>query len=129
MDDEDSIRRLGSALLRRMDLDATVVSDGAEAVREFRLARDTGRPFALVILDLTIPGGMGGREAIERIRALDAEVPAIVSSGYSNDPVLADFRSHGFHAMVPKPYDVNQLGKTIRQLLAHRGELSDGNGL
>ena len=129
MDDEESIRRLGASLLQRMDLDATVVSDGAEAVREFCIARDAGRPFALLILDLTIPGGMGGREAIECIRALDAEVPAIVSSGYSNDPVLADFRRHGFQAMVPKPYDVNQLGQTIRQLLAHHDEPSDGIGL
>jgi CheY-like chemotaxis protein len=129
MDDEEPIRRLGASLLQRMDLDATVVSDGAEAVREFCVARDAGRPFALLILDLTIPGGMGGREAIECIRALDAAVPAIVSSGYSNDPVLADFRRHGFQAMVPKPYDVNQLGQTIRQLLAHHDEPSDGMGL
>jgi signal transduction histidine kinase/CheY-like chemotaxis protein len=127
MDDEDSIRRLGAALLQRLDLEPTVVADGAEAVREFRQARDSGHPFSLVILDLTIPGAMGGREAIDFIRFMDDKVPAIVSSGYSNDPVLANFRAHGFQAMVPKPYDVNELGETIRQLLAHHGAPRDGN--
>ena len=120
MDDEESIRRLGAALLQRMDLDATVVGDGAEAVRAVIAARDAGRPFDLLILDLTIPGGMGGREAIAQIRAIDPQVPAIVSSGYSNDPVLADFSQHGFQAIVSKPYAVAQLGDTIRQLLAQR---------
>ena len=121
MDDEDSIRRLGAAVLGRMGLDATVVGDGVEAVRAFTESRDAGRPFDLLILDLTIPGGMGGREAIEKIRAIDPRVPAIVSSGYSNDPVLADFSRHGFQAMVPKPYEVTQLGNTVKRLLAQRG--------
>ncbi len=122
MDDEESIRRLGAALLQRMNLEATVVADGAEAVRAFREARGAGRPYDLLILDLTIPGGMGGREAIEQIRTIDPDVPAIVSSGYSNDPVLAEFDRHGFQAMVSKPYEVTTLGDTIRRLLApHAG--------
>ena len=120
MDDEESIRRLGAAVLQRIGLETTVVADGAEAVRVFTEARAAGRPFDLLILDLTIPGGMGGREASERIRALDPQVPAIVSSGYSNDPVLADFSRHGFQAMVAKPYEVTQLGNAIKPLLARR---------
>jgi CheY-like chemotaxis protein len=123
MDDEASIRRLGAALLQRMNLDPTAVADGAEAVRAFQDARAEGRPFELLILDLTIPGGMGGREAIEVIRKIDPQVPAIVSSGYSNDPVLAEFSRHGFQAMVSKPYEVSLLGDTIRQLLdRHPGQ-------
>jgi signal transduction histidine kinase/CheY-like chemotaxis protein len=120
MDDEESIRRLGAILLARMGLEATLVNDGAEAVRLFGEAKAAGRPFDLLILDLTIPGGMGGRATIEMIRKTDPNVPAIVSSGYSNDPVLADFRSYGFQAMVSKPYEVTQLVRAIRELLAQR---------
>ena len=93
---------------------------GAAAVREFSDARRAGRPFDLVILDLTIPGGMGGRETMEIIRRIDARVPAIVSSGYSSDAVLADFRSFGFQAMVAKPYEIDQLTGTVKQVLAQR---------
>jgi signal transduction histidine kinase/CheY-like chemotaxis protein len=120
MDDEDGVRRLGETLLLRMGLKPVTVSDGAAAVEVFIAARKAGQPFGLVILDLTIPGGMGGREAMERIRELDPQVPAIVSSGYSNDPVLADFGRYGFQAVVPKPYEVSQLGETVKRLLAQR---------
>ncbi len=120
MDDEEGVRRLGAALLLRIGLKAETVSDGAAAVEEFSEAQRAGQPFDLVILDLTIPGGMGGREAMEHIRQLDPRVPAIVSSGYSNDPVLADFARYGFQAIVPKPYEVSQLMDTVKRLLAQR---------
>jgi CheY-like chemotaxis protein len=120
MDDEESIRRVGEMLLKRMGLEATVVSEGAEAVRKFSEARDAGNPFDLLILDLTVPGFMGGKETIESIRKMDSGVPAIVSSGYSNDPVMEDFRSFGFQATVSKPYEVNQMAATIRELLKSR---------
>jgi len=120
MDDEDAVRRLCEILLMRIGLEPVTVSDGAAAVQEFEAARSAGRPFDLVILDLTIPGGMGGREAMEQIRAIDAQVPAIVSSGYSNDPVLAEFSRFGFQAVVPKPYEISQLLETVRRLMAQR---------
>jgi signal transduction histidine kinase/ActR/RegA family two-component response regulator len=120
MDDEESIRQLGATLLQRMGLEVTVAAEGAAAVREFSEARRDGRPFDLVILDLTIPGGMGGRETMEAIRRMDPRVPAIVSSGYSSDAMLADFRSLGFQAMVAKPYEIDQLTGTVKQVLAQR---------
>jgi signal transduction histidine kinase/ActR/RegA family two-component response regulator len=120
MDDEESVRRLGAALLLRMGLLTETVADGAAAVKEFSEARSAGHPYDLVILDLTIPSGMGGREAMEHIRKLDPQVPAIVSSGYSNDPVLADFARYGFQAIVPKPYEVSLLMETVKRLLAPR---------
>jgi two-component system, cell cycle sensor histidine kinase and response regulator CckA len=120
MDDDASIRQVGGMLLSHMGLEATVVSEGAEAVHRFREARDSGRPFDLLILDLTIPGGMGGRETIESIRQMDPRVPAIVSSGYSNDPVMAAFKSFGFQAKVSKPFDAKHMARTIRELLASR---------
>jgi len=122
MDDEGTILRVTAALLKRMGLEATVVSTGEEAVRAFAEARSAGTPFGLLIFDLAIPGAMGGREAIELIRQMDKEVPAIVSSGYSNDPVMSDFARYGFQAMVTKPYFVNDLAKTIRQVLARSGQ-------
>jgi signal transduction histidine kinase len=118
MDDEESVLLLGVTLLQRMGLKTTAVSDGASAVKAFGAARVAGQPFDLVILDLTIPGGMGGREVMEELRKMDPRVPAIVSSGYSQDPVLADFASYGFQAIVPKPYEVSLLTETVRRLLA-----------
>ena len=117
MDDEESIREIVAVVLRRMGLEVTLVADGGAAMREFSLAQHGKHAFGLVILDLTIPGGMGGREAMELIRKLDPNVPAIVSSGYSNDPVMANFASYGFQAMVQKPYEIGQLVATVNQLL------------
>ncbi len=117
MDDEDSIRLIGAIALRRAGFEVVGVADGQEALRQFEAARAEGRGFDLLILDLTIPGGLGGRETIECIRKTDARVPAIVSSGYSRDPVMANYASYGFQAMVPKPYEISQLTAAIEKLL------------
>jgi PAS domain S-box-containing protein len=119
MDDEEPICRLATALLERMGYEANVVGDGSEVVREYGAARTAGRPYDAVILDLTVPGGMGGLEAMEALRKLDPEVRAIVSSGYSSDPVLANYRAHGFLGMVAKPYKITDLAKTIQTVLAN----------
>ena len=79
-----------------------------------------GRPFDVVLLDLTIRGGTGGREAIRRLKEIDPEVCAIVSSGYSDDPVVAEYRQHGFAGVLEKPYQLTQLGDAIRAVLAAR---------
>ena len=122
MDDEDSIRRLGSMLLQRMGLEPTTVADGASALKELEAAKNAGRPFSLLILDLTIPGGMGGKDTIEAIRKTGSQVPAIVCSGYSRDPVLADFTAYGFQAVVTKPYQVSYLTETIQRFLPQAGK-------
>ena len=79
-----------------------------------------GRRYELVVMDLTVPGGMGGREAMEHLRRLDPGVRAIVSSGYSRDPVMANHRAHGFKAVLPKPYGLEQLRKTMNDVLEGR---------
>ena len=117
MDDEEDIRRLVTALLRRLGLEPLAVADGAAAVEAYAAARAAGQPFDLVITDLTVPGGMGGREAMELLRRLDPKVKAIVSSGYSNDPVMANYRDHGFSGMVEKPYEVEALVACIGRVL------------
>jgi CheY-like chemotaxis protein len=113
MDDEQTIRESTTALLERAGFETQAVGDGAAVLREYALAMEAGRPFDVVILDLTVPGGMGGRETIEKLRQMDPKVRAIVSSGYSHDPVLAQYRAHGFLGMVPKPYDLHELLKVV----------------
>ena len=117
MDDEQTIREAATALLERLGLETRAVGDGAAALREYALARDRGQPFDVVILDLTVPGGMGGRETAAKLREMDPQVRAIVSSGYSRDPVLAHYRAHGFLGRVPKPYDFRELANVVHAVM------------
>ncbi len=118
MDDEEAIRLMASVLLTRLGMDPEMAEDGQQAVERFEAARAAGRPFDLLVMDLTVPGGMGGLEALQKIRAIDPGIRAIVSSGYSSDPVMADHRAHGFNGMVAKPYRISDLAKTLREVLA-----------
>ena len=118
MDDEEPIRQMINVLLGRLGFTVKTVADGAELVREYAAARGTSEPYDLVMMDLTVPGAMGGREAMQELRKLDPGVRAIVSSGYSGDPVMANFREHGFCGIVPKPFRVNDLAKVLSAALA-----------
>lgn len=113
MDDEEAVRDALGRMLIHLDCDVAAAADGAEAVEIFRTARESGQPFDAVIMDLTIPGGMGGKEAVRRVLELDPQARIIVSSGYSDDPVMADFRTHGFCAVLPKPYRIDELQNTL----------------
>jgi len=125
MDDEESIRAMAGALLRQLGLDPTVVADGADAVVEYRKARDEDRAYDAVIMDLTVPGGMGGKQALDALLEIDPGVRVIVSSGYSSDPIMSDYRAHGFRGCVAKPYRINDLAKEIWRLM---GESDAGDG-
>jgi len=92
--------------------------DGAEAIQKYTEAKTSGKPFDAVILDLTVPGGMGGREVIKELVEIDPAVKAIVSSGYANDPIMADYRNYGFSGVVTKPYVIKQMQETLRNVLA-----------
>ncbi len=120
MDDEEAIRRSAAALLQRIGMEVVAVEEGNEVLREYTAARKANQPYDLVILDLTVPGGMGGRETFEKLRQVDPQVRALVSSGYSSDPVLAQYRAHGFLGMVPKPYDIAELSRAIQAALKGR---------
>jgi signal transduction histidine kinase/ActR/RegA family two-component response regulator len=117
MDDEETIRRLGERLLTRLRCEIRTAPDGETCLQAYREALAAGRRYQIVILDLTVPGGMGGKECMAELLKLDPDVRAIVSSGYSNDPVMANFRQHGFRAVVPKPYAVNVLAEAITRVL------------
>jgi PAS domain S-box-containing protein len=121
MDDEEAVRRVAQRVLAAMDCDVESVPDGAAAVARWREARAAGRPFDLVILDLTVAGGAGGAEALARLRAEDPDVLAVVSSGYSTGPVMANHRAFGFAAALPKPWSAEELRAVVGQLLAAGG--------
>ncbi|MBC7964210.1 MAG: PAS domain S-box protein [Steroidobacteraceae bacterium] len=119
MDDEQIIRDLARFIFEEAGYQLVDCGDGAEAVEQYRLARELGVRFDAVILDLTVPGGMGGREAAELIRKLDPAAVLIVSSGYSNDPVMADYGRYGFSGSVVKPYTFEGLLTELSHAMEH----------
>ena len=120
MDDEASLRKMVGRMLGNLGYESEFAKDGAEAIEMYKAAQESEKPYDAVILDLTVPGGMGGKEAINKLLELDPEVTAIVSSGYSDDPVLANFQEYGFKGMMPKPFESLSLGKVLHDVL--RGE-------
>jgi two-component system cell cycle sensor histidine kinase/response regulator CckA len=117
MDDQPVVRHIVQRALRELGCDARLVANGEQAIAAYREAMGRGQPFAAAILDLTVPGGMGGREAAAAILAFHPEAKLIVSSGYSEDAVMSDYRRHGFRAVLPKPYSAEQLRAVVAQLL------------
>ncbi len=117
MDDEEAVREVLLAILGHLGYQVAVAREGAEAIELYRRAREQGQPFDALVMDLTIAGGMGGLEAIRHLRELDPAVKALVSSGYSSDPVLANYREHGFSGMVCKPYRIEDLERELRRVL------------
>jgi PAS domain S-box-containing protein len=122
MDDEALIREVGQAMLTHLGYATEVCRDGAEAVERYRLALADGRPFDAVILDLTVPGGIGGKDVLAQIRRFHPEVRAVVSSGYSNDPILSDPLRWGFQGFLTKPYRVDDVARVLSRVVPRPGE-------
>ena len=118
MDDEEMIREAAGEMLNYLGFETETAADGKEAIRLYQKAMEEKRPFAAVIMDLTIPGGMGGKETIERLRKIDPEIKAVVSSGYANDPIMANYQAYGFCGVVPKPYVFDELSKVLTKIIA-----------
>jgi len=118
MDDEQLIRQLTSEMLTRLGYQVCISTDGFEALSLFERCQKEGKPFDAVIMDLTIPGGMGGKEAITKLLDLDPKVKAVVSSGYCNDPIMADFGKYGFAGVLAKPYTAAEMSKLLHKLIA-----------
>lgn len=117
MDDEKSIRDLAVESLSRIGYEVITCKDGVEVIEKYEDAMNSGKPFNTVILDLTIPGGMGGVETIRGLMAVDPEVKAIVASGYSNDAVIANFKDYGFEGVIIKPYSIGELSEVLNEVI------------
>jgi signal transduction histidine kinase/CheY-like chemotaxis protein len=117
MDDEEMVREVLGRLLASLGYEAEFARDGGEAIAIFGQAHGSGQAFAGVILDLTVPGGMGGKETLARLLEIDPQVKAVVSSGYSDDPIMADFQKYGFSGVIAKPYRISELGKILNQVI------------
>lgn len=113
IDDEEMLRNVTRSMLDSLGYEVETACNGEEAFALYTTAKEAGRPFGAVIMDLTIKGGMGGRETIKRLRELDPDIKAIVASGSANDPVMANFRKHGFLAALHKPYQLQDLKKSL----------------
>jgi len=118
MDDERIIRDIVTDILEFIGYEVESCADGREAIERFRAARDRGASFSAVILDLTVPGGMGGRETAARILEFDPHAVLIVSSGYSSDPVVANHLQYGFHGVISKPFDASTMARELERLIA-----------
>ena len=121
MDDEDPVRLLCAEALRSLGYEPGEARDGEEAIEKYRQAKEEGRPFDAVIMDLTIAGGMGGVETVKKILELDPHARVVVSSGYASDPVMAQYADFGFSAVLPKPYRIDQLKDVLGRLLYRKG--------
>ncbi|MBD3393064.1 MAG: PAS domain S-box protein [Chitinivibrionales bacterium] len=117
MDDEQLVRSSGSKLLKSLGYEVEACEDGAEALEMYQQARNNGEAFDVVILDLTVPGGMGGREAMKRMLEIDPSARGIVSSGYSTDDVLSKYSQHGFKGVIAKPYNIIELKDIIQSVI------------
>ncbi len=122
MDDEDMVREVAGKILQMLGYEVEFAKDGAEAIERYTGAEKSSRPFDAVILDLTIPGGMGGKEAIGRLREIDPNVKSLVSSGYSNDPVMAEYEKYGFAGVISKPYSIEQLSKSLQDVIGKKAD-------
>jgi len=117
MDDEEMLRDLAQMMLQRLGHEVETVKDGDEAIEAYKKQKDSGEPFDAAMLDLTIKGGMGGEQTIRKLLKIDPHIKAIVCSGYSNDPVLANYEEHGFRGAMAKPYQMADLEQVLEKVL------------
>lgn len=116
MDDEEVIRETTGRMLKRLGYDVEFAEDGKKAIDLYIKAKKSNDTFDIVIMDLTIPGGMGGKETIRRLLEIDPGITAIVSSGYSTDPIMSKYSDYGFKGVVVKPYDIEELSNTLHSI-------------
>jgi CheY-like chemotaxis protein len=118
LDDEEAICLLVASALDASGFEVTPATSVAVALQACEEAMRDGEPFSLVICDLSLPGDLSGIQAMQKIRAIDPEIKAIVSSGYDGDPVMRDCRKHGFTAAMAKPYEISKLVRTVGEVLS-----------
>ncbi|MEA2062745.1 MAG: ATP-binding protein, partial [Gemmatimonadota bacterium] len=121
MDDEEPVRKIATMILEHLGHEVEFTCDGAETIRRYKKVKKSGRPFDAVIMDLTIPGGMGGKEAVTKLLKIDPEAKTIVSSGYSTDPIMSNYRKYGFSGVVSKPYNIEELRTVLQNIITQKG--------
>ncbi|RQW89062.1 MAG: response regulator [Geobacter sp.] len=118
MDDEEIILEVAGEILVHLGYKVESCREGSEAIAKYKVAGKIGEPFDAVLLDLTIPGGMGGKETMKHLLEIDPDAKGIVSSGYSNDPILSNYGEYGFCGVVLKPYAIREISKTMQEVLS-----------
>ena len=119
MDDDEMIRDVASSMLTHLGFKVATCASGEETIELYKNSMESGAPFSLVIMDLTIPGGFGGKEAAEQILSLFPKARLAVSSGYSNDPIMSNYKEYGFSGAIAKPYSIHAFEKVLGPLLPH----------
>jgi len=117
MDDEQIILDVTGEILTFLKYDVMTAKDGQAAVDLYKKEKAAGSPFDMVILDLSVPNGLGGKETIELLRTVDPDVKAVVSSGYTNDPVVQDFSRYGFSERLTKPYNIQEMRNLLENVI------------
>ncbi len=117
MDDDKAVRMVAAVMLTSSGFEAVSAQNGHEAIELYTAAANSGKPFDVVILDLTVPGGMGGQETIEKLLEIDPDVKAVVASGYAKDPVLANYKDYGFKGIITKPFNIKELCKSLLEVM------------
>jgi two-component system cell cycle sensor histidine kinase/response regulator CckA len=120
MDDEEIIREIVDEVLTGFGYDVTLTAEGLEAVQCYEESLKAGNPYDAAILDLTVRGGAGGLEAMQRLRGLDPGVTAVVSSGYANDPIMKEYETYGFKGVISKPYRFEDLDNLLQQVCSEK---------
>jgi len=119
MDDEKQVLKVFREMLQILGYTVETAEEGGAAIEMFRKARESGKPFDVLILDLTVPGGMGGEETLGKLLKIDPDVRAIVSSGYSNDPIMSSYESFGFSGVIAKPFTIHEVSKTLHKIISN----------
>jgi len=113
MDDEEMVLKVTTKMLEHLGFAVVATRDGEAAIAKYRQLLDEGKTVTAIILDLTIPGGMGGRDAVHAIHRINSSAKIIASSGYSTDPIMADYQEYGFSSSITKPFNLNDLRQAI----------------
>jgi CheY-like chemotaxis protein len=127
MDDEEMVAEVAQEMLENIGYTATLTASGQEAIHEFQAAENRGEPYDAIILDLTVPGGMGGGEAVGHIKNIRGDVAALVMSGYADDAVLARYRDYGFDGVLPKPFMIPDLRRVLHEVELMRAARAEQN--
>ncbi len=115
MDDEEIVTDIAEQMLAHLGYEVNIAGNGEEAIEFYRQALAEGKGYALVIMDLNIPRGMGGEEAVKKVLEIDANARVVVSSGYSSDPVVSNYRHFGFCGCITKPFDFRMLQDVVKE--------------